>query len=102
MARVVDLSKKPYNLNPNQIEWVESTIKGMSDEEKVGQLFTNLFFFGGDAFSGNNLSNKEILEKYHIGGVRYMNGSPEDVQGLINDLQSQTKILSGSQLRFRW
>lgn len=46
MARLVDLSKKPYNLNPNQIEWVESTIKGMSDEEKVGQLFTNLFFFG--------------------------------------------------------
>ena len=54
MARVVDLSKKPYNLNPSQIEWVESTIKGMTDEEKVGQLFTNLFFFGGDAFSGNN------------------------------------------------
>lgn len=92
MARLVDLSKKPYNLNPSQIEWVESTIKGMTDEEKVGQLFTNLFFFGGDAFSGNNLTNKEILEKYHIGGVRYMNGSPEDVQGLINDLQSQTKI----------
>ena len=38
MARLVDLSKKPYNLNPIQIEWVESTIKGMTDEEKVGQL----------------------------------------------------------------
>ena len=43
MARLVDLSKKPYNLNASQINWVENTIKGMTDEEKVGQLFTNLF-----------------------------------------------------------
>lgn len=92
MARLVDLTKKPYHLNEDQIAWVEETIKGMSDEEKVGQLFTNLFFFGGDAFSGNNLTNEEILKKYHIGGVRYMNGSPEAVQGLLNELQSKTKI----------
>ena len=70
MAKLVDLSKKPYYLNKTQIEWVEKTIESMTDEEKVGQLFTNLFFFGGDAFSGNNLSNEEILNKYHIGGVR--------------------------------
>ena len=92
MAKLVDLSKKPYYLDETQIAWVEKTIESMTDEEKVGQLFTNLFFFGGDAFSGNNLSNEEILNKYHIGGVRYMNGAPEDVQGLINELQSKTKI----------
>ena len=92
MAKLVDLRKKPYYLDETQIAWVEKTIESMTDEEKVGQLFTNLFFFGGDAFSGNNLSNEEILNKYHIGGVRYMNGAPEDVQGLINELQSKTKI----------
>jgi len=70
MAKLVDLSKKPYYLDETQIAWVEKTIESMTDEEKVGQLFTNLFFFGGDAFSGNNLSNEEILNKYHIGGVR--------------------------------
>ncbi|WMB28112.1 hypothetical protein N1496_09455 [Streptococcus didelphis] len=64
----------------------------MTDEEKIGQLFVNLFFFGEDAFSGNNLTNKEILEKYHIGGARYMNGSKEQVQGLLNDLQENAKI----------
>ena len=71
MAKLVDLRKKPYYLDETQIAWVEKTIESMTDEEKVGQLFTNLFFFGGDAFSGNNLSNEEILNKYHIGGVRY-------------------------------
>ena len=44
MARLVDLSKKPYNLNPNQIEWVESTIKGMTDEEKSGTIIYKLIF----------------------------------------------------------
>ncbi|TWS95370.1 glycoside hydrolase family 3 protein [Streptococcus sp. sy018] len=92
MAKLVDLHKKPYNLNAEQIKWVESTLANLTDEEKIGQLFVNLFFFDGDAFSGNNLTNKEIIEKYHIGGARYMNGSPEQVQGLINELQSHSKV----------
>lgn len=91
MAKV-DLTAKPYNLNEEQIKWVNDTIVGMSDEEKVGQLFTNLFFFGEDKFSGNTLTNKEILEKYHIGGARYQGGTAKQVQELINSLQKDTKI----------
>ena len=37
-------------------------------------MFTNLFFFGKDMFSGNELTNTQILEKYHIGGARYQGG----------------------------
>ncbi|VTT03126.1 beta-N-acetylglucosaminidase/beta-glucosidase (3-beta-N-acetyl-D-glucosaminidase/beta-D-glucosidase)(Nag3) [Streptococcus suis] len=85
MPRLVDLRKKPYCLNDEQIAWVEDTLANLTDEEKIGQLFVNLFFFGGDAFSGNNLSNQELMNRYHIGGARYMNGSPEQVQGLINE-----------------
>ena len=39
MAKLVDLSKKPYYLDETQIAWVEKTIESMTDEEKVGQLF---------------------------------------------------------------
>lgn len=92
MPRLVDLRKKPYNLSEQQITWVEETIATLSVEEKIGQLFVNLFFFGGDAFSGNLLTNQEIIEKYHIGGARYMNGSPEQVQNLINELQEFSKV----------
>ena len=93
MPKTVNLKQKPYQLNDQQLAWVEKTLSQLSDEEKIGQLFVNLFFFGEDAFSGNQLTNKEILEKYHIGGARYMNGTPEQVQTLLNDLQSHSKFL---------
>ncbi|AEB30772.1 beta-N-acetylglucosaminidase/beta-glucosidase [Carnobacterium sp. 17-4] len=92
MGKLVDLKAKPYNLNEEQIKWVNDTIGTMTDEEKVGQLFTNLFFFGKDQFSGNDLTNKDILEKYHIGAARYQGGTAKEVQELINSLQKDSKI----------
>ena len=38
---MVDLRAKPYYLNDEDIRWVEETIAGMTDEEKVGQLLCN-------------------------------------------------------------
>ena len=88
----VDLKVKPYNLSDDDIAWVKDTISGMSIEEKIGQLFINLFFFGSDEYSGNDLTNQQLLEKYHIGGARYKGGSAEKVQNLINELQTSSKI----------
>lgn len=77
----------------------------MTDEEKVGQLFTNLFFFLEMMPSqGNDFTNQEIVEKFHIGGARYHGNSKEDIQDLLNDLQSMSKIpllVVGCELRFR-
>ena len=92
MARLVNLSAKPYNLSAEQIRWVEDTIAGMSDEEKAGQLFTNLFHFGADAFGGHTLTNRQILDKYHIGGARFHGGKSTQVQALLNELQTESKI----------
>ncbi|MBN1658296.1 MAG: glycoside hydrolase family 3 protein [Anaerolineae bacterium] len=92
MAKLVDLSIQPYNLSLEQIRWVEDTLAGMSDEEKVGQLFTNLFFFGKDTFSGGDLTSEEILAKYYIGGARYHGGHSTQVQQLLNHLQDHSRI----------
>lgn len=92
MARIVDLKAKPYNLNDEQIKWVEETLNDLSVDEKIGQLFVNLFFFGEDKFSGNNYTNKEILDKFHIGGARYQGGTAAQVQELLNQLQADSKI----------
>lgn len=70
MSKTVDLRQKPYQLDDQQVALVEDTLAGLSDEEKIGQLFVNLFFFGEDAFRSNQLSNKDILANYHIGGAR--------------------------------
>src|SRR5512139_3675260 len=92
MPELVDLTAKPYGLDAAQIGWVESTLASMTDEEKVGQLFVNLFHFGADAFSGNELTDAEILAKYHIGGARYHGGDSASVQGLLNQLQADSRI----------
>lgn len=60
-----DLRKEPYNLSEEDICWVRDTICSMSLEEKIGQLFILL-----------NQSTREedicsMIEKYHIGGIRY-------------------------------
>lgn len=92
MGTLVDLRATPYDLSDDQLAWVEDTLAGMTDEEKVGQVFVNLFHFGADMFSGNTLSNAEILAKYHIGGARYHGGESAKVQALLNELQSDSRI----------
>ena len=38
---MVNLKAKPYYLSDEDIQWVETTIAGMTAEEKVGQLFSS-------------------------------------------------------------
>ena len=62
---MVDLKAKPYYLSDEDIAWVESTISGMTDEEKVGQLFFQLTAGNSEEYL------RELMEKYHLGGIRY-------------------------------
>ena len=39
---MVDLRANPFFLNDEQITWVEDTIRSMTPEEKIGQLFVYL------------------------------------------------------------
>nr|WP_272106742.1 hypothetical protein [Staphylococcus sp. NRL 22/194] len=76
MMAQVDLKAKPYFLNDAQIQWVEDTLSDLTDEEKIGQLFFNLFSLEEDGdFNDTEDSNKDILNKYHIGGARYQGGT---------------------------
>ena len=92
MGILVDLKAAPYNLDDDQVQWVEDTLASMTLDEQVGQLFTNLFFFGEDSFSGNPYTAEEILEKFHIGMARYYGGEAATVQDLLNRLQKASKI----------
>ena len=92
MPALVDLTAAPYHLDADQLAWVEDTLASMTLDEQVGQLFTNLFFFGADSFSGNPYTAEEIVEKFHVGIARYHGGTAESVQGLLNRLQSASRI----------
>ncbi|MCX7852827.1 MAG: hypothetical protein N2383_08590 [Caldilineales bacterium] len=92
MPRLVDLTAKPYYLSAEQIRWVEETLAGMTVEEKIGQLFVHLFWFGADPFTGNTLTKEQLLATYHFGGARWQGGKAKECQELINSLQASSKI----------
>ena len=83
---MVDLRAKPYTLSDDDIKWVNDTIAGMTNEEKVGQLFFQLTA-GVDE---NYL--KELMEKYHLGGCRYNNMPGFVVQNQNRILQKYAKV----------
>nr|WP_250279006.1 glycoside hydrolase family 3 N-terminal domain-containing protein [[Clostridium] colinum] len=83
---MVDLKAKPYNLNDEDIKWVKDTISNMTIEEKIGQLFINM----GESRDEQYL--KDVINKYHIGGVRYNPGTAEEVYEQNKILQENSKI----------
>jgi beta-N-acetylhexosaminidase len=82
----VDLKAKPYNLTDSDIKWVRATIDSMSIEEKIGQLFINM----GSSRTEEYLT--DILNHYHIAGVRYNPGKAEEVYEQNRILQENSKI----------
>lgn len=83
---MVDLKANPYYLSDEDCKWVEETIAGMSDEEKVGQLFFQLT----QSFDEEYL--KELMEKYHLGGCRYNPAPGKAVQEQNRKLQKYAKV----------
>ena len=83
---MVDLKAKPFNLSDEDIWWVEATIGSMTLEEKVGQLFI------GNATPGSDQANRDLVEKYHIGGTRYNPASARAVYALNSFMQENSKI----------
>ncbi|QCX33673.1 glycoside hydrolase family 3 protein [Caloramator sp. E03] len=83
---LVDLKAKPYYLSDEDIAWVEDTITSMTIEEKIGQLFINLFT------DFDIEKAKEIIDKYHIGGVRYHGGNSEQIYEFLSSIQKYSKV----------
>jgi beta-N-acetylhexosaminidase len=82
----VDLHAAPFNLDDDAVAWVDSTIAGMSLEEKIGQLFIN----HNNDYAPEYLDG--ILEKFHVGGMRYRPGPSAAVQEHLRYAQSKTRI----------
>ncbi len=83
---MVDLSAKPYYLNKDQIKYVENTVKNMSVNEKVGQLF---FVIGQDE---KQVNITEFIKKYQPGGMMYRPDQAEKIKREIATAQTTSKI----------
>lgn len=83
---MIDLKEKPFDLDQEAITWVQETLSGMTTEEKIGQLFINLGRSTDEAYI------KNMVETYHIGGVRYTESDPEKVFMQNQTYQKYSKI----------
>lgn len=83
---MVDLTKKPYYLNQDQINFIKNKIKHMSVAEKVGQLF---FVIGQDE---DNVNIEEFISKYQPGGMMYRPDKAKKIKYEILVAQKTSKI----------
>lgn len=99
----------PARSDPGKHGWITSTIARMTVEEKVGQLFsTHVYGNTVDSYDAANAREfglgtpREIIEKYHLGGVLYFAwthsvDNPTQAAGLSNGIQ-QVATTTGAEV----
>lgn len=70
--------------------WTDSVIQGMSLDEKIGQLFILTAYSNQDESDYQYL--QRMVERYHPGGLIFMQGTPEKQVELINRYQAVSEI----------
>ncbi|MDD3721890.1 MAG: glycoside hydrolase family 3 N-terminal domain-containing protein [Lutibacter sp.] len=88
---------KAQNLDPlqtndvkAQTKWVDSILDKMTIDEKIGQLFMVQAYSNKD--EKHRIFIDSLIENYHIGGLIFMQGTPEKQAVLTNNYQSISKI----------
>lgn len=70
--------------------WVDSLMATMTLEDKIGQLFMVAAYSNKDAAHQTEIEN--LIKKYHIGGLIFMQGGPVRQAKLLNRYQSISNI----------
>ncbi|WP_137662552.1 glycoside hydrolase family 3 protein [Enterococcus hulanensis] len=83
---MLDLTKKPYNLTPEQIQQLQDKVQAMSLEEKIGQLF---FVIGQDE---DQVDIKKFIETYRPGGMMYRPAAAEKIKRELATAQEASDI----------
>ena len=73
-----------------QTVWVDSILKTLTIEEKIGQLFMLPAYSNRDAKHEADIT--ALIKKYHIGGLVFFQGTPEKQAKMTNSFQKTSKI----------
>lgn len=71
-------------------QWVDSLYNVLTPEEKIGQLFMIAAYSGGD--KKNDAYIQSIINRHGIGGIIFMQGTPEAQAQQTNRFQQHTKV----------
>ena len=83
---MVDLTSKPYYLNQEQINFLKQTLKEMTTEAKIGQLF---FVVGQDE---DQVDLAAFAAKYQPGGIMYRPDKAAKIKREVTSLQTHSAI----------
>lgn len=81
---------EPEFLKNNQSQWVENTLKNMTIDEKIGQLFMPRGNYSGKGYDPEKVL--KWVKDYHLGGVVFFAGQPSVQAQITNQLQAASKI----------
>ncbi len=73
-----------------QKKWVNSILKKMTVEEKIGQLFMVQAYSNLDGKHEKYIA--DMIQKYHVGNLIFMQGTPEKQAVLNNKYQELSKV----------
>ena len=81
----MDLKRKPFYLDDTAIEWVSNTLNGLTEDEKIGQLFFPIGFSTEKEYLNH-------LRSLGIGGLFFRPGVAEEVQQTYEYMQRTSKV----------
>ena len=81
----MDLKRKPFYLDDTAIEWVNNTLNGLTEDEKIGQLFFPIGFSTEKEYLNH-------LRSLGIGGLFFRPGVAEEVQQTYEYMQRTGKV----------
>jgi len=73
-----------------QEKWVDTLMQTMTIDEKIGQLFMVQAYSNKD--DNHQKGIESLINKYHIGGLIFMQGTPKKQAFLTNQYQATSKI----------
>jgi beta-glucosidase-like glycosyl hydrolase/CubicO group peptidase (beta-lactamase class C family) len=79
----------PFLQNPNN-SWVDSILKNMTLDEKIGQLFMVAAYSNKDETSYQNID--KYIKDYKVGGLIFFQGTPQKQAELTNRYQAESKV----------
>lgn len=80
------LREKPFNLNDQDMDWVQATFRQMTVSEKIGQLFFMVGYKQDEPFL------KSIAQDIGIGGLMCRSMAKEEVVAAVTTLQQAARI----------
>lgn len=82
----MDLQKAPFHLSGEDLAWVEDTLRGMSTEELIGQLFCPI------GYSTDRDYLEDGLLRYRIGGMFFRDGQGAEMRDTFAYAQQHSRI----------